>query len=481
MSLIFTNYILDNVHGYIGLTKAEAEIEKLPIFKRLQYVKQLGLAHWIFPGSEHTRYIHSLGVMYIIDEMAKKLNFSDEDRQLVRLSAMLHDIGHYPLSHVGEKAYKEALVGDNQLDALKFKSLGKIQALTASNPVNDALNILSPDPLHHENVGISILKNSSAIISIINKYCSYIDMDDLYTIVSGDYSATEKKPQLSPMIQLLHSEFDADKIDYLLRDATFSGANYGRFELGTLIKNLRMKKHSVYGIDIVGVKEKGIGAADQFLINRHFSYREIIYNKKVNVIAIMAQTVMNYIIYSNDIVGFPNKETFLNNMQNHEKNSKFLGFTDQYFINFLYHIDTKNPKLPYAISKMISNLKTFSSLKLASTPISLSGFDSLELQNKLKQTDLYKRISNKDYCHENKVAIVNEISITPNVPIEKFKASYEKEKFKLPIEHYLSERLQNGLAIIEDDVDPYLLVDSPYSLVKDLSNNKIVNLREYIL
>ena len=102
----FVDKILDNVHGFIEYTAVEKEIIELPVFKRLQSIKQLSLTNWIFPGAEHTRFIHSLGVMYIADQMAIQLNYTGEERQLVRLAGLLHDIGHYPLSHVGEQAYK---------------------------------------------------------------------------------------------------------------------------------------------------------------------------------------------------------------------------------------------------------------------------------------------------------------------------------------------------------------------------------------
>ncbi len=67
--IVFTDKIFDNAHGFIGLTKVESEIVELPIFKRLRHLKHLSLANWVFPGAEHTRYIHSLGVMHVIDQI----------------------------------------------------------------------------------------------------------------------------------------------------------------------------------------------------------------------------------------------------------------------------------------------------------------------------------------------------------------------------------------------------------------------------
>lgn len=104
--LDFAGRILDNVHGFIYYTKAEEKIINHLLFKRLQSIKQLSIANWVFPGSEHTRFIHSLGVMYVADKIACQLKLSTNDRKIVRLAGLLHDIGHYPLSHVCEFPYK---------------------------------------------------------------------------------------------------------------------------------------------------------------------------------------------------------------------------------------------------------------------------------------------------------------------------------------------------------------------------------------
>ncbi len=103
----FVGRVLDNVHGFIEYTETEEMIMNTLLFKRLQSIKQLSIVNWVFPGSEHTRYIHSLGVMYIADKIAIRLNLSVEERKIVRLAGLLHDIGHYPLSHVCEFPYKK--------------------------------------------------------------------------------------------------------------------------------------------------------------------------------------------------------------------------------------------------------------------------------------------------------------------------------------------------------------------------------------
>ena len=107
--IVFVGQILDNVHGFIPYTAAEEQIIESLYFKRLQSIKQLSVVNWVFPGSEHTRFIHSLGVMHIADKIAVSLDLTYKERKIVRLAGLLHDIGHYPLSHVCEAPYKKPI------------------------------------------------------------------------------------------------------------------------------------------------------------------------------------------------------------------------------------------------------------------------------------------------------------------------------------------------------------------------------------
>lgn len=485
MALKFVNHILDNVHGFIGLTEVENKIEQLPIFKRLQHIKQLGLANWIFPGAEHTRYIHSLGVMHIIDQMSIKLNFSDEDRQLVRLAGMLHDIGHYPLSHIGEYAYKQKAVTCQ--DILRTSQQDIIDGICGINNkkiLNSVMMQGQANPFHHENIAVKVIYNSSEILDLLSTHCRYIDVQDICDIITGNTARIEMKPDLSAKIQLLHSELDADRIDYLLRDATFSGASYGRFELGTLLKNLDVKRHSELKLDIVGVKFKGIGSADQFLVNRYLAYSQVIFHKHVAILGFMARTVMKWMIEERAFTDFPDNNTFNYYVLNHEKNSAFLEFTDQHFLNCLYKINKESHGCPDGIYKIVENLRRFKALDLSDRQVAFSGNDRNKIVTDIKDTALYQRIIKSDYPQTESIPLFHLLAVTSNVPLETFKQAYNESKTgedTPEFDFYLKHRLQNGLAIIEENSEPYLLVDSHYSLTKDLCNNVLVILREYSL
>jgi HD superfamily phosphohydrolase len=207
--LEFSDRIVDNVHGLINITQVEKEIIDLPIFKRLQHIKQQTLVSRIFPGAEHTRYSHSLGVMHIADKIAVKLNFNDNDRQLIRLAGLLHDIGHYPFSHSGESSYtiKEFDKIDFSYNHYKndvFEKIDKVFPFEINEAGEQEFNLTddymkqSPKRFHHELVGQRILLSDRDILGIINKHCPYIDnIKDICDIITGII----RKPELAIHVQ----------------------------------------------------------------------------------------------------------------------------------------------------------------------------------------------------------------------------------------------------------------------------------------
>ena len=109
--LKIVKYINDPVYGGIPVTQLELDLISLPIFQRLRGLRQLARVNYVFPGAEHSRFVHSLGVLYIMGLMTEHLLkqhpdlITEEDVVKMRVAALLHDIGHYPLSHLGECVY----------------------------------------------------------------------------------------------------------------------------------------------------------------------------------------------------------------------------------------------------------------------------------------------------------------------------------------------------------------------------------------
>jgi HD superfamily phosphohydrolase len=100
--------ITDAVHGTFGISELESDIISTPVFQRLHNVRQLGLAHLVYPGAEYSRFAHSLGACHVAGRMLRGINqncqkqLDDDEIQMYRLTGLLHDLGHYPFSHAME-------------------------------------------------------------------------------------------------------------------------------------------------------------------------------------------------------------------------------------------------------------------------------------------------------------------------------------------------------------------------------------------
>src|SRR5947199_2645229 len=121
--LNFSKKIYDNVHGYIDITEEERLLIDSPIFQRLRRISHLGLADFVYPGATQSRFSHSIGSLHVMTKIALSLVEDDiinyEDLSELRLAALLHDVGHYPFSHVLEGTMKNI-----DGDAAKHEQVG---------------------------------------------------------------------------------------------------------------------------------------------------------------------------------------------------------------------------------------------------------------------------------------------------------------------------------------------------------------------
>ncbi len=592
------DHILDNLYGQIGLTEVEKKIEHLPIFKRLHNLSQLGLVNWIFPCALHTRYTHSIGVMHVAGEMASHINinmkkkfFCDSEIQILRLAGLLHDIGHYPLSHNIENAYKDAQYSDkyrtekisenlkhfvncpdflvpdrNRVEPVDLEEI-KDQKLNAENEFIKAYS--GSMGFHHENMGHLIITNNKEIHQMIRDHFVLLKketefflnpffapigengkrkeqvtdseveriVNDLLlaigNIVIGNYAYDHDKnyywiKKYSAMIQLIHSDLDADNLDYLLRDATFSGTSYGIMDMGILLNCLYVKKltHTISEKDkisgkvedshyekyIVGVTKKGIGAVEQFLLGKFMAYSQMILSKYVSILEAMIFRVESETIIPKD-QDYSGK--LLENMVKQEQTDiRYLRFSDFYIFDKLYSLAEvmgEFRKLPRAIISRLTHSCAFDLDSSAENECICVGTDLESIINEFEKNALYNEFvkdynSIKDKTGEELSDVNNEgklfayrfeqYSLTKQIPIDEFENKFmysemlESRRFDF---HYY--RLGNGIPILdplkeysylEMDVGkpdrskmPCLCVDSPLSALKDLRTMKFVSLRKY--
>jgi HD superfamily phosphohydrolase len=257
--------IRDPVHGSIHILDEEIPIIRDDFFQRLRNIKQLGFSEFVFPGATHTRFIHSIGVMNIaslaFDRLFKK-HLNDKDflrlKETLKLAALLHDVGHAPLSHSTETVMP-------MLSELKIP----VEFLSKKDQARDR-------QATHEDYTIKAIVDSKFADSfnlveqkfgIQKKYIAELitgfTTDDSYFTIEG--------VNYFPILhQLVSSELDCDRMDYLLRDSYFCGVSYGSYDLDWLLDNLELcitdKKA------FLGINERAVVTFDDFLLSRYHMF-----------------------------------------------------------------------------------------------------------------------------------------------------------------------------------------------------------------
>lgn len=220
--------INDPVHGFLSFPEPELmRVIDHPWFQRLRNISQMGVAHTVYPGAVHSRFLHSLGACHLMGQALDELHFkgfdiSPSERTAARLAILLHDVGHGPFSH----ALENSLLGD----------------------------------IHHEHV-------SRLIITKINQQFEGI-LDTALQIF--DYAYPKKF-----LHQLVSSQLDVDRLDYLSRDSFYSGVSEGIIGSDRILKMLTVRNNEL------AVEEKGIYSIEKFIIARHIMYWQVYLHKTV--------------------------------------------------------------------------------------------------------------------------------------------------------------------------------------------------------
>ncbi len=246
--------VVDSVHGDIGLDDAHWRIIDTPSFQRLRRLKSLGMAHITYPNATHTRFAHSIGTFHVMDRLLQTGDIvADLDRDVMaklRVAALLHDIGHYPYSHLmeGVDAVKltEEVIGDGPKATLEMSS----RAYPSHERVGELIVTSQPDLVR----ALGGAEKAEELAQYLGK-------------------ARVVEPKLT---QLISSSLDMDRLDYLLRDSQATGVPYGNVDINYLLRNVCRAKDGT-----VCITEKGVPAADHFLLARFFMHRTVYYHKTI--------------------------------------------------------------------------------------------------------------------------------------------------------------------------------------------------------
>ena len=264
--------IRDPLHGSIGIASFEEAIIEHPFFQRLRNILQLGLSEYAFPGATHTRYLHSIGVSHLatltFDKIFDPILMSKNEKQrlklTLRLAALLHDVGHAPLSHSTECV-------------MPLRAQLKIPPSLAADPQQRAT---------HEDYTLLAITNSS-LTDAFNEVKAAFGVEPFHVacLIKG-IDATQgafliDNVDYFPVLhQLISSELDCDRMDYLQRDSYFCGVSYGKFDFDWIIDNLHVgiKNNKAF----LAISERALATFDDFLLSRfhmflmvYFHYRAV--------------------------------------------------------------------------------------------------------------------------------------------------------------------------------------------------------------
>lgn len=229
--------IFDPVHHFIELEPGEARLLDLAPMQRLRRLRQLGLAYFAFPAAEHSRFTHALGALAmgtrafdgLIRHAGGMSPERDYERRLVRTALLLHDVGHGPFSHACE-----AVLGiPHEARTREILALPEMRA------------------------GIEALD---------------IDPADVLALIVGD--PRTRYPALRELVS--GPNLDADRMDYLLRDAYFTGVVSGRYDADQLVASLRLFERD--GVPVVGIDSRGVVALESFVVARYMMFASVYFH-----------------------------------------------------------------------------------------------------------------------------------------------------------------------------------------------------------
>jgi uncharacterized protein len=208
------------------------ELIDTPEFQRLRRIKQLGLGLYTYQGAEHSRFTHSLGAFHlmtrVLDRLGERYSISKDDRVAARAAALLHDVGHGSFSHVMEKV-------------LNF---------------------------HHETWTVQVILSSDTEVGRRLRSYSASLPEKVASIIEGKF-----KP--AALAQLVSSQLDVDRMDYLLRDSLMTGAKYGIYDLEWIINALAIDEAA----DRIYVAARGVYAVEEYLQARYYMFRQVYFHR----------------------------------------------------------------------------------------------------------------------------------------------------------------------------------------------------------
>jgi HD superfamily phosphohydrolases len=280
LTLKFQYEVRDPIYGFIPFTELEKLVIEQPAFQRLRRISQLALTHYVYPGATHTRLSHSLGVMHTAslmyqsvvessgEDLKREFYFDDSSlsrmHQIVRLAALLHDIGHSPFSHA-----LESVMPKNKKTGEQYK---------------------------HEDYTIAIINK---IIGDIPKNSPHqISKESITDLI--DRKGLELKSFALFFKSLISSQLDADRADYLLRDSYHCGVKYGVYDHPRLVNSITLG-FDQYNNPFIGIKEESWQLAESLVLARYWMHFYVYLHKTRRIFDYHLEEAVKYIFQDKNL------------------------------------------------------------------------------------------------------------------------------------------------------------------------------------
>jgi uncharacterized protein len=243
----YWGFIKDPIYGYIRLTEVEKTIIDTLAVQRLRRIRQLAGAEYVYPAANHSRFEHVLGAMFLAGAVVDNLPLpmSPEEKQKIRLAALLHDVGHAPFSHLFEP--------------LLLKYLGR----------------------NHEDMSTWIIAKSN-LAEVIRK--QGFDPEEISKLAVGESSDKGKRF----LGQIISSSFDVDKMDFVVRDSYHTGAGYGSVDVFRLIYTMDILDGNL-AVDITALP-----TLESLILARLESFRAIYFHRACRAVQMMLLKALDY-------------------------------------------------------------------------------------------------------------------------------------------------------------------------------------------
>ena len=251
--------IRDPIHGNIKLEGVFLDLLETPEIQHLYNIKQLGFAHLVFPGAHHSRLEHSLGAYYLASRAADALNIAKSDKEIISYAALLHDIGHGPFSHTLESILR-GLLNVDHVDLTEKLIFGEYDIFDSQEKK---------------------FVSAPSVCKVLDK--NGVDQKEIVDLIKG------KKCEKQHMSQLLNSAIDVDQLDYLIRDAYYTGVAYGMIDIERFLQTLLIEDNNLF------VSKKGVSVVENILMARTLMYSSVYFHKTVRIAELMLSKAIELI------------------------------------------------------------------------------------------------------------------------------------------------------------------------------------------